>query len=214
MEFITDELIESVERELLPLLKVESIHPHEPVIIKFHPEGWEVLGTGNYAAVIAHRDNPEMVIKVYAEGRPGLADEVEVYRRLGNHPAFSTCYHSSDSYLIMKRMRGITLYNCVIKGIRIPRQAIQDIDEALYYARSRGLCPHDIHGKNVMLYEGRGKVLDVSDFLKEEYCRMWDDLKKGYDKYYEPFLHRFPMPIPGFMMDWVRRGYRLYKKRD
>lgn len=50
------------------------------------------------------------------------------------------------------------------QGILITEQAIRDIDIALDYARSRGLHPHDVHAKNVMVNDGRGLIVDVSDF--------------------------------------------------
>ncbi|MFD2615465.1 serine/threonine protein kinase [Paenibacillus gansuensis] len=208
-----DNLIKAVEQQLLPRLDIESVHPHEPVKVKYCPPGWKLLGAGNYAAVLVHPENSEVVVKVYAPGRPGLEDEVEVYRRLGEHPAYSQCYHAGGNYLMLKRMRGVTLYNCIMKGIRIPDKAIRDIDKALDYARGRGLHPHDIHGKNVMLHNGRGSVLDVSDFLKVEQCTMWEDLKEAYYRYYVPYLQKWPLPVPGFMMNWIRKGYRKYKKK-
>ena len=87
------------------------------------------------------------MIKVYAPGRPGLTEEVEVYRRLGIHPAFSQCLYAGENFLVLKRLYGTTLYDCLHKGIPIPEQVIQDIDDALHYARSRGLFPHDVHGR-------------------------------------------------------------------
>ncbi|MEK8130667.1 hypothetical protein WMW72_22425 [Paenibacillus filicis] len=70
--------------------------------------------------------------------------------------------------------------------------------------------PHDVHGKNVMLQDGRGKVVDVSDFLKQEPCQMWDDLKGAYGRFYRPWLSR--LPIPEALLNTVRRGYRVWRK--
>ena len=66
----------------------------------------------------------------------------------------------------MKRLKEITLYDAIHKGIKIPKQVILDINEALEYAREQGLTPCDVHGKNVMKKEGY--VVDVSDFLKQK----------------------------------------------
>lgn len=99
------------------------------------------------------------------------------------------------------------------KGIKIPEKVIKDIDEALEYARERGLNPHDVHGKNVMLdANGRGIVVDVSDFLKEEPCRMWYDLKKAYYKIYLPYLHDKPYPIPDLLLNGIRKAYRIIRR--
>jgi hypothetical protein len=210
-----------VRTTLLPELRLESMHPDEPIVLHHMPEGWTALGAGNYAGVFALKVDggveakAEIVAKVYAPGRPGWEDEVEVYRRLGDHPAYSRCYFAEAAggyrYLLLKRLRGVTLYRCILQGLQIPDAAIQDIEEALAYARSRGLRPHDVHGKNVMVSEGRGLVVDVSDFLKEEPCAMWDDLKKAYDRVYMPFLSRSPRPIPEWLLEGVRKGYRLFR---
>jgi hypothetical protein len=205
------EFILLVERMLMPHLMVESDDPHDPVIIKRKPEPWIILGAGNYAAVLIDPDYKEWVVKVYAPGRPGLEQEVEVYRRLGSHHAYSQCLHDGDRYLILKRLTGITLYNCIRRGIRIPKQVIRDIDEALAYAVTKGLNPHDVHAKNVMMKDGRGIVVDVSDFLKNEPCTMWDDLKRAYNRLYIGPLTR--LPVPECILNFIRKGYRILKKR-
>jgi hypothetical protein len=149
------------------------------------------------------------VVKIYAPGRPGFLEEVEVYHRLGSHRAFSECLYASDAFLVLKRLHGVTLYDCMHLGLRIPKQVIQDIDQALDYARGRGLYPHDVHGRNVMMHKGRGLVVDVSDFLDEETCSKWNNLKKAYYWLYRPFFSPFGLRVPYFVLDIVRRSYRL-----
>jgi len=205
-----NELIDRVEQELLRQLDIESVNPRNPVVARDVPEPWELVGAGNYAVVLSHPQFNGLVVKVYAPDRPGLEEEAEVYRRLGRHPAYSECYHAGERYLILRRLDGITLYNCVLIGIPIPRQAVEDIDAALHYARRKGLNPHDVHGKNVMIKDGRGYVVDVSDFLKQEPCSMWDDLKKAYDRFYYPVFHH--KRIPEWMLTAVRKIYRYCKR--
>jgi len=210
-----ERFLEVVYSELLPGLRVESEHPHEPVVASAIPKPWKLLGCGNYAVVVTHPDFPDRVVKLYAPGREGWDEEVEVYRRLGKHDAYSECLYADRErqFLVMKRLNGKTLYDCVRQGDRIPEQVIKDIDEALDYARERGLNPHDVHGKNVMVTpQGRGVVVDVSDFLKQEPCHMWRDLKRAYYRLYVPFLHDRPMPVPDSVMNGVRKGYRLIRK--
>lgn len=207
-----EEFIHKVEKDLLPSLRLESVQPEDPIMVNGLPEGWSLLGKGNFAAVLTHPQFDRLAVKVYAGGRPGLEEEIEVYRRLGSHPAFSECYHSSSSYLILKKLQGVTFYDCLQRGIRIPRQVIQDVDQALVYAARRGLYPRDVHGKNVMIVDGHGCVVDVSDFLSQGYDPMWEDLKRAYRRYYWPFLHVPPPPIPGFIMNWARKGYRFFRK--
>lgn len=206
------DLTACIHQSLLPALQLESIDPHNPVVVHRVPSPWICLGAGNYAAVFAHPDYPDQVVKVYAPGRPGLDDEVEVYRRLGDHPAFSCCYFSGANFLVMKRLSGVTLYDCLYRGIAIPPQVIRDIDAALDYVQQRGLFPHDVHGRNIMQDRGRGVVVDVSDFLKVAPCRAWQDVKWAYWWVYRPVFLPLRLRIPYFLLDWVRSGYRLFRR--
>lgn len=202
-----------LERELRPHLDLVSEHPHHPVMVRHCPPPWTCLGTGNYAAVFAHPDFSAWVVKVYAPGRDGFNEEVEVYRRLGSHPAFSECYYAQAGLLVLKRLYGTTLYDCAHQGIPIPKHVIQEIDAALVYVRARGLNPHDVHGKNVMLgADGRGLVVDISDFLKPEPCRAWKDLKRAYYWIYRPLIAGLRLKIPYALLDQVRTVYRLLRK--
>ena len=206
-------LLDSIHRELLPGLRIESPAPHrDPVVVRRSPAPWELLGRGNYAAVLCHPGYPDRVAKIYAPGRPGLSEEAEVYRRLGPHPAFSECLHAGEGFLVLKRLHGVTLYDCMRLGLRIPQRVVEDVDEALDYARGRGLHPHDVHSRNVMMQEGRGLVVDVSDFLHEEACSAWDDLKKVYYRLYEPFLSPLGLRVPHFVLNAVRKLYRRFRR--
>ena len=207
-----DRYVRLVEEELLPRLVIESVDPHDPVVARDVPAPWELLGTGNYAAVLAHPDFLEQVVKVYAPGRPGIQAEVEVYRRLGTHPAFSRCYHAGPNYLVLKRLRGTNLFECFRRGVPIPEQVIREIDEGLEFARRRGLHPHDVHAKNVLMTaDGRGLVADISDFLEPESDGKWEDLKRAYYKFYRPWFYRHPVPIPLWVLNLIRKSYRLYQ---
>lgn len=207
-----DSLITSIDQELLPALRIESVDPCNPIVVHHVPPPWHLIGAGNYAAVVYHPDYPDRVVKIYAPGRPGFEGEVEVYRRLGSHPAFSECLYARDNFLVLKRLHGVTLYDCIHLGIPIPPQIIQDIDQALDYARQQGLYPHDVHGRNVMMAEGKGLVVDVSDFLHEERCSAWDDLKRAYYRVYVPLLFSRSVRIPYRVLDVVRAGYRHYRR--
>jgi hypothetical protein len=204
--------VDEVYKSLLPDLRIESVQPFNPVVVHFCPPPWRVLGSGNYATVFYHPACPDQVVKVYAPGRPGLMEEVEVYRRLGHHPAFSQCFYAGENFLVLKRLYGTTLYDCLHKGIPIPNQVIEDIDDALNYARSRGLFPHDVHGRNVMMLNQRGVVVDVSDFLHEEPCKAWYHVKKAYYRLYAPLLRPLRLRYPYFFLDGVRQVYRWYRQ--
>jgi hypothetical protein len=203
------ELLESIYQQLLPSLQIESVNPRNPVQVNYLSQPWRLVGKGNYAAVVYHPDHPDFVVKIYAPGRTGFEEEVEVYRRLGPHPAFSECFYAKDCFLILKRLYGTTLYDCMHLGLPIPKQIIRDIDKALDYAQSRGLHPHDVHGRNVMMHQGRGLVVDISDFLHEEACSKWNDLKKAYYWLYLPVLAPLRLRVPYSALDIIRKYYRL-----
>jgi hypothetical protein len=207
-----EKLQELVKGELLINLDIESVDPREPVVVRAFPKPWILLGAGNYAAVFYHPEYADYAVKVYAPGRPGKQEEEEVYRCLGSHPAYSVCYSTGPDFLILKRLMGVTIYECLKRGIPVSEQAIEDIDSALEYARTRGLRPHDIHAKNVMVKDGRGLIVDVSDFLKQEDCSMWNDFKKFYYHVYRPIASRWMFAVPGGVMEAVRKGYQLYRK--
>jgi hypothetical protein len=61
-------------------------------------------------------------VKVYAPGRPGFEAEQEVYRRMGEHPAYSECVYAEDGFLVLRRLHGVTFYDAVHPGLPIPDQ--------------------------------------------------------------------------------------------
>lgn len=199
-------------QRFLQELQLESTSPDDPVVVHFTPEPWELVGTGNYAGVFGHPDYPDVVVKVYAPGRPGIEQEKEVYEKLGETRYFPVMYQSGDNYLVIKRVRGIPLFECIRFGIPIPPQVIEDVEEALDQARAKGLFPHDVHGKNVLMYQGRGYLIDVSDYYKKSVDTKWRDLRKAYYRIYLPFLKDRGWKVPLWVLDGVRKGYRYYKK--
>jgi hypothetical protein len=207
-----DQYLRLIENELLTKITLESISPFDPIIVENRSTTWKTVGSGNYAAVFFHEVQPEWVVKVYGRNPEELKKEIDVYKKLGVHEAFSTLYGYGNQFLILKKLEGTTLFNALIKGIYIPETVIQDIDKALTYAKSVGLNPYDVHGKNVVINKGRGYIVDISDFYKDGYCSKWDDLKKAYYKIYKPFVGKYHPPIPFSVVDGIRKGYRLYKK--
>jgi hypothetical protein len=206
------QLTQLIHQTLLPKLEIQSQNPDNPVVPKYIPQPWELLGCGNYAAVLCHPDYPDRIIKIYAPGRPGIQEEAEVYQRLGHHPAYSECYHVGDNFLILRRLYGITLYDSLHRGQRIPKSVIQEIDRALEYARQKGLRPHDVHGRNVMMSGQTGLVVDVSDFLKKEDCGAWRDLRRAYYWFYRPLISPLRLKVPYSIIDLIRVTYRKTRR--
>ncbi|GEB33024.1 serine/threonine-protein kinase [Brevibacillus sp. FSL K6-0770] len=205
---IDQEVLEAFLHEV----KVESQSPDDPVVVVHTPYPWELVGTGNYAAVFAHPDYPRVVIKLYAPGRPGWENEIAVYKKLGETRSFPVLYDYGKGYLVIKRINGISLFDCVRFGIPILPQVIEDVEDALDEAREKGLFPHDVHGKNVLMDQGRGYLIDVSDYYKNVPDSKWRDLRKAYYKIYLPFMKDRGWKVPLWVLNGIRKGYRLYKK--
>ncbi|WP_373542230.1 serine/threonine protein kinase [Chamaesiphon sp.] len=208
---LLSQLIQCIDRELLTQIHLKSSSTHNPVVVEQVPIPWQLLGAGNYAAVFAHPDYPQQVVKIYAPGLAGFEEETEVYRRLGAHPAFSECLYAGANFLVLKRLDGATLYDSVQQGLSIPEQVIQDIDRALDYARAQGLNPFDVHGRNVMMFEGKGYVVDVSDFLHPGTCPKWRHLKQAYYWLYCPIIRPLKLRIPYSLLNVVRKSYRYVR---
>jgi hypothetical protein len=207
------QFVQCIDRELLPQIQLYSNSTHNnPVVVDRVPSPWQKLGAGNYAAVFSHPDYSQQVVKIYAPDMPGFEEEIEVYRRLGTHPAFSECLYAGANFLVLKRLYGTTLYDSVQQGLIIPPQVIADIDRALDDARNRGLNPSDVHGRNVMMHEGRGFVVDVSDFLHQGTCLKWRHLKRAYYWLYRPIIQPLKLRIPYPFLDVVRKSYRYYRR--
>jgi hypothetical protein len=202
------QLLQIVNQELLTQIQIKSSFTNNPVIVEQLPAPWQLLGAGNYAAVCSHPDYPQQVVKIYAPGLAGCEEETEVYRRLGTHPAFSECLYAGANFLVLKRLYGTTLYDSVHQGLSIPDRVIQDIDIALDYARTQGLNPFDVHGRNVMMSEGRGFVVDVSDFLHPGTCPKWGHLKQAYYWLYRPIIRPLKLRISYPLLNLVRKSYR------
>lgn len=205
--------VQLIQKELLPNIHLTSKSPYDPIIVRNGSGSWKTVGTGNYAAVFLHEEYPGWVVKVYGRNKEELIKEIEVYKKLGEHRSYSTLYAYGEEYLVLKKLEGITLFNALVKGVPIPETVIQDVDEGLDYARLAGLNPYDVHGKNVVMNKGKGYIVDVSDFYKEGHCYKWEDLKKVYFRIYLPFICKHHPPIPLFVMNWIRKGYRLYRKK-
>ena len=203
-----EEFKKTIEKELLPFIKLTSPNPYDPILVENQTKDWLLVGSGNYASVFAHPLMKDVVVKVYGRDVEAIKDEIRVYHSLGVHKAYSRLYGHGENYLILKRIHGITLYDAMIKGVPIPPQVIEDIDQAIDYAKQVGLNPCDVHGKNVVMKDGKGFIVDVSDFYKEEICTKWDDLQKAYHLFYKRFILKKHPRFPVWALNGVRKTYR------
>ncbi|ARK29753.1 serine/threonine protein kinase [Halalkalibacter krulwichiae] len=198
-----------IEEELLPYIVLSSLNQNDPIVVKNNTKDWQLVGSGNYASVFSHPSEKEIVVKVYGREVEAIKDEIRVYEALGNHPAYSELYGYGENYLILKRITGITLYDAVIKGVAISPKVLMDIEKAIDYAKKVGLNPFDVHGKNIVMQNEKGIIVDVSDFYKSGVCKKWEDLQTAYKWFYQPFLLKNHPRIPVWMLNLVRKGYRV-----
>ncbi|MFC4775172.1 serine/threonine protein kinase [Paenibacillus sp. GCM10023252] len=195
--------------EALRQIAVIGNEKNKPVILTGQPEqyGLICIGIGTDAAVFTHPSTPGYAYKMYSE----LALEKKklesmVYERLQGIPYFPQCYGEGDRYLILSYEPGVTLHECLTEGIPVPDQVIHDVEEARTLVRSRGLNPRDIHLKNVLLQNGRGKVIDVSEYVQEGNDNRWSMLLWAHRNLYPYMLGK---KVPEWLLHAIKQGYRL-----
>lgn len=191
-------------------IKVMANPDNEPVTIEGVAEGLRCVGVGTDAAVFQPLSAPDYAFKLYAEGKKDkLQAEAEVYRKLGASPLFTACFGATDRFLVLKFEEGPTLFDCLLQGIHVPEQVIRDVEEARGYVRGKGLNPRDIHLKNILLQDGRAKLLDVSEYIKPGNDFRWEHLKKAYEEYYPVFDGK---PVPFWLLDTIRKWYHHWTR--
>ncbi|MFJ8268705.1 serine/threonine protein kinase [Peribacillus asahii] len=189
----------------LSKISISSNPNNEPVSIHGSSDHLRCIGIGTDAAVFQSLENQAYAFKMYADDKIAkIQIEKKVYELLGSSPYFSTCFGFKDNYLILSFEEGITLYDCLLQGIPVPKQIIKDVDHAREYARQKGLNPRDIHLKNVFLQNGRAKIIDVSEYVQPGNDLRWEHLKKAYYQYYHLIEGK---PIPLRLMETIRKRY-------
>jgi predicted Ser/Thr protein kinase len=196
--------------DVLQYVQVISSEKNEPVSIAVYAEDLHCIGIGTDAAVFQWERTPAYAYKVYSEESLAKKDvEASVYERLKGSPFFPHQYGTGKNFLVLSYEAGITLYDCLLQGISVPEQVILDVEEARNEVRNQGLNPRDIHLKNVLLQEGRGKVLDVSEYVKEGNDNRWEQLVWTYYNLY-PLIDG--VKIPSWILDTIRHWYNRIDK--
>ncbi|CAM3521974.1 serine/threonine protein kinase [Paenibacillus lupini] len=181
--------------EALKNIEVIGHENNKPVSIIGFAEDLRCIGIGTDAAVFYYPDTPNYAYKVYSAQSLEKKDvEADIYKRLEGSSYFAQCYGAGSNYLVLSFEQGITLYDCLLQGVRVPEQVMQDVENAREFVRSQGLNPRDIHLKNVLLHEGRGKVLDVSEYIKEGNDNRWEHLVWTYKHFY-PLINEVQVPL-------------------
>jgi predicted Ser/Thr protein kinase len=172
-------------------------------------ESLEFIGAGRSAFAFRVKET-NLVLKVFfPEFRRIAQEEADIYKALPNHPYFPSLYDSGENYIVIDYVDGLTLFECLAKGITIEEEKIKEIDEALKLARAKGLNPSDIHLRNIILTpDGHIKIIDVARFKQTKNCTQWDDLKHAFYKFY--MKRYFPKRIPVMVMNMIAA---LYKRK-
>ncbi|MGP4039562.1 serine/threonine protein kinase [Gracilibacillus sp. D59] len=194
----------------LSKITVISNPNNEPVTISGDADDLKCTGVGTDAAVFQSLIAPTFAFKKYAEDKIAKVKvEANVYRLLGDSPFFSTCFAAYDEYLVLSYEEGKTLFDCILQGIHIPEQVINDVEDAREYVRTKGLNPRDIHLKNILLQNGRAKILDVSEYILPGNDFRWEHLKKGYQQYYHLIDGN---SVPFWLVETIRKWYNQRNK--
>ncbi len=191
--------------QALKSLQVIGNDKNEPVMITGVSEKLRCVGVGTDAAVFCHVDLPGYAFKLYSDAAlEKKAVEQAIYDRLKGSRYFPKCFGAGPNYLVMSYEEGITLYDCLLQGVIVPEQVIADVEDARAYVRSKGLNPRDIHLKNVIVQDGRAKVLDVSEYGQEGNDQRWEHLVWAYKHIY-PMISGKRMPL--WILESVKTWY-------
>lgn len=198
-----------IAKESLSKITVISHPNNDPVTISGHANDLKCIGVGTDAAVFQSLSTNKYAFKKYAKDKvEKVKVEANVYQKLGDSP-FLQCYASYDDFLVLSYEEGRTLFDCVLQGIHIPEKVIHDVEDARDYVRSKGLNPRDIHLKNILLQNGRAKILDVSEYVLPGNDYRWEHLKKGYEEYYHLIDGK---SVPFWLAETVRKWYNQRDK--
>jgi hypothetical protein len=197
-------------KDSLSQITVYSNPNNEPVTINGGMDDLKCIGVGTDAAVFQSPKAPAFAFKKYARDKlDKVKVEANVYQKIGDSPFFSTCFASYDEYLVLSYEEGMTLFDCILQGVHIPEQVIQDVEDAREYIRMKGLNPRDIHLKNILLQNGRAKILDVSEYILPGNDFRWEHLKEGYEQYYHLIDGK---SVPFWLVETVRKWYNQRNK--
>lgn len=189
----------------LSKIKVFSNPNNEPVTICGEANDLKCIGVGTDAAVFQSLSVPAYAFKIYAKDKVHKVKvEATVYQVLEESPYFSICFAAYNEYLVLSYEEGKTLFDCILQGIHIPKQVINEVEEAREYVRKKGLNPRDIHLKNILLQNGRAKIIDVSEYTLQGNDHRWEHLKKGYEQYYHLIDGN---SVPFWLVETIRKWY-------
>ncbi|KMJ58009.1 serine/threonine protein kinase [Bacillus sp. LL01] len=167
----------------------------------------ELVGSGRSAFVFKVQRTGKALKVFYPPFEQLAKREAAVYGKLTGIPFFSELYASGENYIVIDYIEGLTLFECLVRGSQISERVLKEVDEAISLAKQRGLNPSDIHLHNILITpRGNVKLIDVVRFDQEKHCTQWEDLKRGYYKYYKRRL--FPKRLPSGLLLLIAYFYK------
>ncbi|WP_404431732.1 protein kinase family protein [Sutcliffiella horikoshii] len=166
-----------------------------------------MAGSGRSAYVFKLK-NTKKVLKVFYPPFEHLAKrEAKIYKKLEGISYFPVMHASGENYIVIDYIDGLTLFECLVKGKHIDENVLDEVDHAILLAKNRGLNPSDIHLHNILITsDGKVKLIDVVRFEQVKQCSQWDDLKRGYYKYYKKRI--FPRKLPSKLLLMIAFFYK------
>ncbi|PLS14760.1 serine/threonine protein kinase [Bacillus sp. M6-12] len=173
-----------------------------------YDESLELAGEGRSAFVFRIKETDKAIKVFFPQFFHIAKEESEIYKMLKGNPYYPELFESGSNYLVIDYIQGLTLFQCITRGIPITSEQITEIDAALNSARKKDLNPSDIHLRNILITaDNKIKLIDVARFRQAKNCSQWSDLKVAFHKFYsKPY---FPKRIPEYLLNAVAA---LYKK--
>ncbi|WP_054708813.1 RIO1 family regulatory kinase/ATPase [Bacillus sp. JCM 19041] len=175
------------------------------------PNQLELIGKGRSAFVFKIKDEGRAIKVFYPPFEHIAQDEARNYKKVEGIPYYPTVYMSGKNYIVMDYIEGKTFSQCLIEGLRLTEDHVNQVNEALVAAKNKGLNPSDVHLHNLLVTkDNKVHLIDIARFFAEERLFQWDDLKKGYFTHYHRFY--FPKKVPKWLMNVVAKIYHSIKK--
>ncbi|WP_010198630.1 serine/threonine protein kinase [Bacillus sp. m3-13] len=177
------------------------------VVESFNDKQLTIAGSGR-SAYVFKLHNTKRVLKVFYPPFEHLAKrEAKIYKKLEGITYFPVMHASGENYIVIDYIEGFTLFECLVMGKRIDEKVLNEVDHAILLAKSRGLNPSDIHLHNILItIDGNVKLIDVVRFEQVKQCNQWDDLKRGYYKFYKKKI--FPRKLPSKFLLLIAYFYK------
>ncbi|NMH73275.1 protein kinase family protein [Bacillus sp. RO2] len=181
---------------------------HKNVEVDFYNDQQLTIAGSGRSAYVFKLKNTNKVLKVFYPPFEHLAKrEAIIYDKLKGIPFFPVMHDSGQNYIVIDFIEGSTLFECLVMGKHIEENVLEEVDHAILLAKNRGLNPSDIHLHNILITtDGQVKLIDVVRFEQDKHCTQWDDLKRGYHKFYKKRI--FPKKLPSKFLLLIAYFYK------